>query len=157
MNLDDEFDEIPDLFPDEHELKKEIVKLNRKLKQFREEHDKDIRKLIKQHDRALENVDIVHKNQMEYIWEQNRELLAKNLELKETSNIFVKGLEHLKRDGIKRTDTVNWKRKGVHGSLDERIKRLSLDGKRIISVVAIHTDPHGFTDEALIIIEYYIK
>lgn len=156
MSISDEFDELPELFPDEHELKKEIVKLNRKLKQFREEHEKDIRKLIKQHDRALENVDIVHKNQLDYLMEQNRELLEKNIELKETSNIFVKGLEHLKKDGIRVTESISWKRKGVHGSLESRISQISIN-KRVISITPVHVDSHGFTDEALIIVEYYKK
>lgn len=164
MSFGDEFDELPsdDLFPDENELKKEITKLNRKLKQFREEHERDIKKLIKQHDRALENADIVHKNQIDYLFEQNRELLEKNMELKEISNIFVKGLGHLKKDGIKIVAPIVWKRKGVHGSLEQRIKDLTTErkdgeGKNIISVVPTHTDSHGFTDEALIIVEYYVK
>lgn len=159
MTFNDDFDELPsdELFPDENELKKEITKLNRKLKQFREEHEKDIKKLIKQHDRALENADIVHKNQIDYLFEQNRELLEKNMELKEISNIFVKGLGHLKKDGIKKIEPISWKRKGVHGSLEKRIKDLAIDGKTIISVVSTHTDSHGFTDEALIIVEHYIK
>lgn len=157
--MDDIFDDgLPgdELFPDEHELKKEIKRLNRQLTKFREEQAKDINKLIKQHERALINTSVLHESQLEHLREQIRELFEKNHELHETSKLFLKGLEHLKQEGIKITTTHHWNRKGVHGSLAERVKQLTLD-KRIVSICPLHVSPQGDVLEALIVTEHIDK
>jgi hypothetical protein len=155
----DEFEELPsdDLFPDEHELKKENIKLKRQLVKFRDEQSKDTSKLIKQQEKALRNMDEFYQQQLEDLREKNRELFEKNLELHETSKIFVKGLEHLKRDGILVTQTHHWTRRGVNGSLKERINQLVLDGKRIVSSCPTCISPQGDVVEAIIITEHLDK
>lgn len=159
MAYEDEFEELPsdDLFPDEHELKKENTKLKRQLAKFRDEQAADLRKLIKQHERALRNMDEFYQQQLEEQREKNRELFEKNIELHETSKIFVKGLEHLKRDGIRVTSHYTWNKKGVHGSLEARIDQLKIDGKRVISLCPIKVDSFGETVAAMIITEHFDK
>ena len=163
--FNDDYQELPDdsLFPDEHELKKKIHKLqnelnkaNKKLESFRDEQAKDIKKLVKQHDKALENTSSFYNEQLEDLREQNRILFERYHEVHEMSKIFVKGLENLKKEGIRVTESISWKRKGVHGSLEKRISEISIN-KRVISITAVHVDSHGFTDEALIVVEYYRK
>jgi len=154
-----EFEELPsdELFPDEHELKKENTKLKRQLNKFREEQAADTKKLIKQHERALLNTVEFYNEELEKLRDQVRELFERNLELHETSKIFVKGLEHLKRDGIRVTQTHFWSRKGVHGSLEHRINQLSLDNKRVIFACATKVDHHGEIIEAVIATEHFDK
>lgn len=165
MNLD-EFNDLPsdELFPDEHELKKkinklnnEINKLNKKLESFRDQEKKDIEKINKQYERALLNMAEFYNQQSDLLKEQIRELFEKNYELHETSKIFVKGLEHLKKDGIRVTQSIPWSRKGVYGTLQERISQITLDGKRIMSICATKVDSYGYTVEAIIVVEYYDK
>ena len=153
----DEFEELPsdELFPDEHELKKENTKLKRQLAKFRDEHTTDTKKLIKQQEKALRNMDEFYQEQLEELRNKNRELFEKNLELHETSKIFVKGLEHLKKDGIRVTQTHIWTRRGVHGSLKHRIDQLVTDGERIVSLCPLYTSPQGDTMEAVIVTEHF--
>lgn len=155
----DDFEDLPlpsdDLFPDEHELKKENTKLKRQLIKFRDEQRKDTQKLIKQQEKALWQMDEFYQQQLDDVREKNRELFEKNLELHETSKIFVKGLEHLKTDGIRVTFPHVWSRKGVHGSLAERIKQLTMDGKRIVSICPLKVTSQGDTVEAIIVTEHF--
>lgn len=155
----EDFPELPgdEMFPDEQQLKKEIAKLNRQLSKFRDEQVRDTNKLLKQQEKALRNMDEFYQQQLEDLREKNRELFEKNLELHETSKIFVKGLEHLKRDGIRVTSHYNWSKKGVHGSLETRIDQLKLEGKRVISVCPLRVDSYGETIIALIITEHFDK
>lgn len=155
----DEFEELPsdDLFPDEHELKKENIKLKRQLGKFRDEQITDTKKLIKQHEKALRNMDEFYQEQLEDLRGKNRELFEKNLELHETSKIFVKGLEHLRKDGITVTHTETWSRKGVHGSLHARIAQLIMDGKKIVSLCPLTISSQGDTMQAVIVTEHFDK
>jgi len=155
----DEFEDLPpdELFPDEHELKKENTKLKRQLTKFRDEHSSEVKKLLKQHERALRNMDEFYQEQLEDLRGKNRELFEKNLELYETSKIFVKGLEHLKRDGVRIAITHPWKKKGIHGSLESRIDQLRMDGRRVISICPLRVDNFGETVEALILTEHIDK
>lgn len=142
-----------ELFPDEHELKKENTKLKRQLSKFRDEQIKDTNKLIKQHEKALRNMDEFYQQQLEDLREKNRELFEKNLELHETSKIFVKGLEHLKQDGVRVTECHEWSRKGVYGSLKTRIDQLSIS-KKVISVCPTTVSSQGDIVGAIIVTEY---
>ena len=158
MSFED-FEELPkdELFTDESDLKRKIVKLERQLVKFRDEQSKDTKRLVKQQEKALLNTVEFYEGQIDALREQNRELFEKNLELHETSKLFLKGLEHLKNDGVRVMLTHNWSRKGIHGSLENRINTLVLSGKRIISVCPTRVDSHGYTDEALIITEHTDK
>lgn len=146
------------LFPDEQALKKENKKLLRQLNALREEQKKYIDKLLKQHEKALKNMDELYQSQLENSREMNRELIEKNIELKETSKIFVKGLEHLKQDGIKVKQNHHWGRKGVEGSLENRIDQLTkVTNKTLVAVCPLRVDSHGYVIEALIITEHFEK
>lgn len=155
----DDFEELPgdELFPDEQELKKKIVKLERQLVKFRDEQAADTKKLMKFQERALLNTSALYENQLEHLREQIRALLEKNLELSETSKIFVKGLQHLKQDGILVTQSITWERKGVHGTIDTVIARLAINGARIVAICPMQVTHQGETIKALIVVEHMEK
>lgn len=161
---DEPCDEPEDLFdngsediflPDEQELKRKVAKLERKIIRMSEEHRRDMKKLEKFHQFQLANQEKVHQLHSASLGEQIRELLEKNWELKETSNIFVKGLQHLKQDGIRVTTPHIWDRRGMHGSLENRIKQLAMDGKRIVSICPLRVTHQGDTIEAIIVTEHF--
>jgi predicted RNase H-like nuclease (RuvC/YqgF family) len=158
---------------DEHQLKKDISKLNRTISKLKVDHKRELKAAAKdlkattelyedelERQRALEDLHLEYQAK-EYektisaLRDQLREMLEKNWELKESSNLFLKGLEQLKKEGIRVTQTISWSRKGVHGSLEARIAQISMDGKRIINITPMRVNPQGETVEALIIAEYF--
>jgi hypothetical protein len=152
-----ESEEPKPIFTDDNELKKEIIKLKRELKKQAELHEKEIKRLNKMNERVLINNEEWHVRNILSLREEIRELFEKNLELHETSKIFVKGLEHLKKDGIRVTQSHIWSRKGVHGSLEARVAQLAMDGKRVMSVCPMQVSHQGETMTALIVTEHFDK
>lgn len=153
----DEFDwdahEEQPLFTSEDELKKKVTKLERELKKHDEANQKTLRAQAKLGERALLNTVSFYESELQTLREQIRQLFEKNLELHETSKIFVKGLEHLKKDGITVTLTHHWTRRGTKG-MKERITELVLDGKKIVALMPLSINPQGDTIEGIIVTEH---
>lgn len=129
--FNDELSDEP-LFESEAELKREIKRLERQIKKEQKWHDAEID--------ALRG--------------QIRELLTKNMELNETNHLFAKGLDALKRDTLIITTPHHWIRRGVEGSLKNRITQLVMDGKRIVSTCPINISPQGDVMEVIIVTEH---
>jgi hypothetical protein len=163
---DEFYDNIPtpnQYFEEENELKRKLVKAEAKLVKFRDEQEKDLLKVmekheveIKQHQIALQNTCDFYEQQISTLRGQIRELFEKNHEIHDTAKIFVKGLEHLSRDGVTVTMSHHWTRNGAK-TLEDRIKELTGpgSGKRIVSVCPLITNPRGETVAALIITEHF--
>jgi len=135
MNYNEDFESLPEdeMFTSEAELKREIKRLERQIKKEQKYHDLEL----------------------DSFRGQIRDLLAKNMELTETLNIFAKGLENLKKEYIL-TETHYYSRRGVM-DLTRRIEELVKHDKRIVAIVPMHQDAHGYTTEALIITEHTTK
>ena len=156
----DEFNESfqdEELFPDEHELKKKIQKLNNQLRKVEKEHQTELKRQEKLSKRVIENLIEEHNNSISTLREQLRELLEKNLDLSEACKVFAKGIENLKKDGITVTLSHRWSRKGVEGTIEKRISQLAMDKKRIVAILPMIVSPRGETLEAVIVTEHFEK
>jgi len=131
----DDFEELPEEFlQSEAELRRENKRLLRLMKKAEKWHDKEI----------------------DGLRGQIRELLEKNMDLTETCNLFARGIDRLKDEKHIITESHHWTRKGARG-LKERIGDFTNDGKRIVTIVPMFTDPQGHTTEALIVTEHIEK